>query len=114
MDPASTDIIHRNNIKRVIRALDFYHKNGKPISEHNAIEKAKELPYDVRYFVLTMDRARLYERIDMRVDMMFDEGLVDEVIALKKQGLNGSHISMQGIGYKELLPFIDSDFTITP
>ena len=114
VDPASTDIIHKNNIKRVIRALDFYHKNGKPISEHNAVEKAKESPYDVRYFVLTMNRARLYERIDMRVDIMFAEGLVDEVIALKKQGLNESHISMQGIGYKELLPLIDSDFTITP
>ncbi len=113
VDPKSTEIIHKNNIKRVIRALDFYHKNNFPISLHNEVEKAKESPYRLSYFVLTMERKKLYDRIDKRVDIMFDSGLIEEVIKLKKMGVTESLTSMQGIGYKEVLPLIDDDFSIS-
>ena len=102
IDPASCEIIHKNNVKKVIRALEFYHYNGYPISKHNETERAKESVFDSKYFVLTMDRAKLYERIEKRVDIMVDNGLVDEVKGLMEEGLDDSYISMQGIGYKEI------------
>ena len=102
LDPASCEIIHKNNMKKVIRALEFYHYNGYPISKHNETERAKESVFDSKYFVLTMDRAKLYERIEKRVDIMVDNGLVDEVKGLMEEGLDDSYISMQGIGYKEI------------
>ena len=102
IDPASCEIIHKNNVKKVIRALEFYHYNGYPISKHNETERSKESVFDSKYFVLTMDRAKLYERIEKRVDIMIDNGLVDEVKRLMEEGLDDSYISMQGIGYKEI------------
>ena len=102
IDPASCEIIHKNNVKKVIRALEFYHYNGYPISKHNETERSKESVFDSKYFVLTMDRAKLYERIEKRVDIMVDNGLVDEVKGLMEEGLDDSYISMQGIGYKEI------------
>ncbi|MBR1507406.1 MAG: tRNA (adenosine(37)-N6)-dimethylallyltransferase MiaA [Eubacterium sp.] len=114
VDPASTGIIHKNNVKRVIRALDFYNKNGYPISEHNEHERSKTSPYDFHYFVLNEeDRSILYDRIDRRVDIMFEQGLVEEVKSLLQMGLNGTHISMQGIGYKEFLPYVSEDNTFS-
>lgn len=111
-DPQSALAIHPNNVKRVIRALEFYHDTGSPISAHNLTERAKESPYDFRYFVLTMDRAHLYERIEHRVDRMMEEGLLDEVRALKERGLKRSDVSMQGLGYKQLLSFLDGEMTL--
>ena len=111
-DPAAAEKIHKNNIKRVIRALDFYHKNNSPISTHNEIERAKKPVYDSHYFVLTMDRTRLYDRINLRVDQMISEGLVDEVKRLKESGLDNSFTSMQGIGYKEVLEYLNGSLTI--
>ena len=70
--------IHANNVKRVIRALEFYHQTGEKISEHNVKEREKESAYNSAYFVLNDDRANLYERINKRVDAMFEEGLVEE------------------------------------
>ena len=114
VDPASTEIIHKNNIKRVIRALDFYNKNGYPISKHNETEREKSSPYDFKYFVLNEpDRAILYDRIDKRVDIMFELGLTEEITKLLNMGLNSSHISMQGIGYKEFLPYAREDNTFS-
>lgn len=109
-DPASAKIIHANNIKRVIRALEFYHENGSPISEHNEEQKKQESAYNLAYFVLNMPRELLYKRIDLRVDQMLSEGLLDEVRTLKKLGCQKGMTSMQGIGYKEILAYLDGEY----
>ena len=112
VDPASCDVIHPNNVKKVIRALEFYHYNGYPISKHNETERAKESVFDSKYYVLTMDRAKLYDRIERRVDIMIDNGLVDEVRSLITEGLDDSYISMQGIGYKEIYEYLKGTSTL--
>ena len=111
-DPESAEAIHENNMKRVIRALEYLHDTGEPISEHNARERKKQSPYDFRYFVMTMDRAHLYERIDRRVDLMMEEGLLQEVISLRDKGLARDAVSMQGLGYKQLLKYLDGEMTL--
>ena len=113
VDPESADAIHANNIKRVIRALEFYKKTGTKISEHNEQERQKESPYQFVYFVLNDDRENLYKRIDMRVDQMIEEGLVKEVQALKERGYNRNMVSMQGLGYKEILEYLDGECTLS-
>lgn len=112
VDPASAEAIHANNIKRVIRALEFYHLTGKRISEHNEQERQKSSPYNFAYFVLTDDRAKLYERIDKRVDYMIEQGLVDEVQKLKEMGCHRDMVAMQGLGYKEILAYLDGELTL--
>lgn len=112
IDPVSAEKIHANNVKRVIRALEFYHLTGKPISEHNETEQQKESPYNFAYFVLTDDRANLYKRIDMRVDIMLQNGLVEEVQRLKDMGYHRDMVSMQGLGYKEILDYLDGKCTL--
>lgn len=107
VDEVSANEIHANNIKRVIRALEFYKQTGTRISEHNAREREKESPYAFCYFVLNDDRAKLYARIDQRIDEMVNEGLVSEVQKLKEQGATRDMVSMQGLGYKEILDYLD-------
>lgn len=112
VDPKSAEIIHFNNVKRVIRALEFYKQSGMPISEHNETERQKESPYEFFYFVLTDAREHLYERINQRVDQMIEEGLVCEVKALKDKGYTKNMVSMQGLGYKEILDYLDGECTL--
>lgn len=112
VDPASAEAIHANNIKRVIRALEFYHLSGKKISEHNETERQKQSPYNFVYFVLTDERAKLYERIDRRVNAMIEAGLVEEVKKLKSMGCSREMVSMQGLGYKEILAYLDGGCTL--
>ena len=112
VDPASAKIIHANNVKRTIRALEYFEKTGQTISKHNEQERAKESPYDFRYFVLTDERAHLYERIDHRVDLMLEAGLVDEVKCLREQGCHKGMVSMQGLGYKEILAYLDGEYPL--
>lgn len=112
VDAESAQTIHANNIKRVIRALEYYKLTGTPISEHNRTERDKESPYDFCYFVLNDDRAKLYERIEQRVDLMVADGLVEEVQRLKNMGLDRSYISMQGLGYKEILAYLDGEYDL--
>ena len=112
VDPEGAGEIHPNNRKRMIRALEFYHLTGGKISEHNAKQKQKSSPYQFAYFVLTMDRARLYERINLRVDQMLNEGLLEEVRALKNQGLKKEMVSMQGLGYKEIFSYLDGECSL--
>jgi len=81
VDPASADSIHANNLKRVIRALEFFKLTGQKISEHNEKERGKESPYEFCYFVLNDDRQLLYDRIDLRIDQMLEDGLLEEVLA---------------------------------
>ena len=109
VDPEYAAGIHPNNLKRVIRALEFYHENNIPLSEHNAEQKENESPYNFAYYVLNDDRDVLYDRINKRVDLMFEKGLVDEVKGL---GLDKANQSMQGIGYKEVLEYINGNLSL--
>ena len=111
-DPKAAQEIHENNVKRVIRALEFYEKTGTPISVHNAAQREKESPYRFAYVVLNRNREELYRRIDRRVDQMMDAGLLEEVDTLRKRGYDRSYVSMQGLGYKELLAYLDGECTL--
>ncbi|MBO5209268.1 MAG: tRNA (adenosine(37)-N6)-dimethylallyltransferase MiaA [Lachnospiraceae bacterium] len=112
VDPKSCEIIHANNVKRVIRAIEFYEKTGKRISEHNDEQRENESPYNFVYFVLNDDRTKIYERIDKRVDKMLADGLVEEVQHLKNMGCTRNLVSMQGLGYKEILEYLDGECTL--
>lgn len=110
-DPKAALDIHPNNIKRIIRALEFHHQTGGKISEHNERERAKKSPYNYAYFVLTDERSRLYERIDRRVDQMMEEGLPGEVRFLKDRGVRRDSTAMQGLGYKELFAYLEGEYS---
>ena len=97
---------------RTIRALEFYRDTGKPISKHNEQERQKASPYCFAYFVLNDARSRIYENIDRRVDEMMDQGLLQEVEGLKARGCTRSMVSMQGLGYKEILDYLDGKTTL--
>ena len=112
VDPASAESIHAHNVKRVIRALEFYHQNGTPISAHNEEQKAQESPYNLAYFVLNGPREILYDRIDRSVDQMLEEGLVKEVENLKEMGCHRGMVSMQGLGYKEILACLEGEYPL--
>lgn len=112
IDPESAEAIPPGNVKRVIRAIEFYETHHEKISSHNKEQKEKESPYNFAFFVLTDERPILYERIDKRVDSMLKNGLIDEVKALQAEGLTRSHISMQGLGYKEILAYLEGEITL--
>ncbi|MCI5902121.1 MAG: tRNA (adenosine(37)-N6)-dimethylallyltransferase MiaA [Blautia sp.] len=112
VDPASADAIHANNVKRVIRALEFYHQNKAPISLHNEEQKERKSPYCLGYYVLNAPRELLYRRIDQRVDEMVDAGLVEEVRRLKSMGYHRDMVSMQGLGYKEILAALEGEYPL--
>ncbi|MBQ9519036.1 MAG: tRNA (adenosine(37)-N6)-dimethylallyltransferase MiaA [Firmicutes bacterium] len=111
IDPISAEKIHQNNIKKVIRAIEFYKLNNRPISEHNAEEKQRIAAYNAKIFVLDMDRKRLYDRIEKRIDIMLEQGLLAEVETLLKK-YPTSLVSMQGIGYKEFVPYFNGECTL--
>ena len=112
IDPISYKNIHPNNRKRVIRALEVYKLTGQPFSSYNAGEKLYDSNYDIHFYVLTMNREKLYERINKRVDIMMDKGLLDECIKLKEMGYTSSMQSMQGIGYKEILYYLEGKISL--
>lgn len=112
VDPVSALAIHANNTKRVIRALEYYQQTGEPISLHNQQQRQKESPYNLAYFVLNDERSRLYKRIDARIDEMLREGLVDEVKHLQQMGYHKGMVSMQGLGYKEILSYLDGTWSL--
>ena len=112
VDPKSTEIIHENNVKRVIRALEFYKETGMKISEHNEEQREKDSPYNFCYFVLNDDREKMYSNIEKRVDIMLDNGLVDEVKRLYNNGYTKDMVSMQGLGYKEILDYLSGDISL--
>ena len=111
IDPISYKEIHYNNRKRVIRALEVYKLTNKPFSSFNSGNEFYNGQYDVKYYVLNMNREKLYERINLRVDIMIENGLIDECIKLKDMGYNSLMQSMQGIGYKEVLYYLDNKIT---
>ena len=104
--------IHPNNVKRVIRALEYYRGTGAPISAHNRAQRQRESPYRFLYFVLTMDRSELYRRIDGRVEKMFESGLLEEFQMLLEKGYRREMTSMQAIGYRELFAYADGQISL--
>ena len=112
VDPKSAEMIHANNVKRTIRALEFYELTKTPISEHNEEERKRERAYNACYFVLNDKRERLYEKIEARVDQMMEEGLLEEVTRLKEMGCKRQSTAMQGLGYKEILDYLAGECTL--
>lgn len=112
VDAQSAASIHYNNVKRVVRALEYYKQTGTRISEHNEEQQKKESPYNYAYFVLNDDRKLLYDRINTRVEDMFKEGLIEEVRKLQKKGIDRKCTAMQAIGYKEVFDYIDGNVTL--
>ena len=112
VDPAAADQIHANNIKRVIRAIEFYRQTGTRISEHNEAERKKSSPYQLFYYVLNTHRSILYNRVERRVEQMMEQGLLEEVKKLAAMGCARDMVSMQGLGYKELLDHLEGRCTL--
>lgn len=112
VDPVSAEEIPEGNVRRVIRALEYYHSNGRALSALNAEQQKKQPVYTAFYFVLTMPRQVLYQRIDARVDQMMAQGLLEEVRSLRAEGLTAQTQSMQGIGYRQLLAYLDGECTL--
>ena len=112
IDPEAARQIHANNRKRVIRAIEYYRLTGERISVHNEQQRKKESPYRFYYYVINTDRSVLYERIDSRVDRMMEQGLVEEVRELKAMGCAADLVSMQGLGYKEILRYLDGECSL--
>ena len=108
VDPASADRLHANDQRRIVRALEIFHFTGEKWSEQLAVQK-KESPYDLLIIGLTMDRQKLYARVEERIDLMIEQGLVDEVKALLERGVARGHISMQGLGYKEIAAYLQGE-----
>ncbi|WP_312652202.1 tRNA (adenosine(37)-N6)-dimethylallyltransferase MiaA [Proteiniclasticum sp.] len=111
VDPEAAEKIHPNNLKRVIRALEVQHVTGKPFSSFKDTGRLNP-KYDVHYFYLNKNRKDLYEGIDRRVEIMMDMGLLDEIRRLKASGLDESYVSMKGIGYKEMLSYLDGECSL--
>ncbi len=112
VDPASAQAIHPNNVKRVIRALTYYHLHQAPISAHNEVQRKRPSAYNSAYFVLTREREELYARINERVEEMFAEGLLKEVRRLTVLGYDKCTVAMQGLGYKQLLSYLRGEITL--
>ena len=111
IDPASCETIHKNNVKRVIRAIEFFKTTGVKQSDHIK-NTVKNSPYDLTKICLSWDREVLYERINKRVDIMFDMGLEEEVKKIREMGVSPDLTSMQGIGYKEVFPYLDGHLSL--
>ncbi|WMJ88266.1 tRNA (adenosine(37)-N6)-dimethylallyltransferase MiaA [Anaerocolumna sp. MB42-C2] len=112
VDPGSAKAIHPNNVKRVIRALEYYYQTGSRISEHNEEQRQNESPYNFCYIVLNNEREIVYERINKRVDLMIENGLVKEVESLLDKGCTKDMVSMQGLGYKEIISYLEGKFSL--
>jgi len=109
VDPQAAEEIHENNVKRVIRAIEYYRQTGEKISEHNKEQREKDSPYNFCYFVLNDNRKKLYERIDQRVDLMLEAGLVAEIEKLLDMGCKRESTAMQGLGYKEMIDYLQGE-----
>ena len=112
IDPDYAEIVHANNIKRVTRALEYHHLTGELFSKHNAEQKERVSPYNAAVVILTMEREKLYARIGLRVDLMLESGLLDEIQSLLNKGYTPDLVSMQGIGYKEFIPYFEGKITL--
>ncbi len=111
VDPASADRLHPNDLRRVIRALEVYELTGVPLSRQT-MPGPEDAPYDFLLYAIDMPRDMLYQRVDARVDQMIRDGLLDEVRTLTEAGLSPEAQSMQGLGYKEMLPVLRGDMAL--
>ena len=111
-DPQAAAAIHENNIRRTIRALEFHRQTGGRISEHNAVQRSHDSPFELYYFVLTAPRETLYQRINQRVDEMLAAGLAEEVRTLRERGCARTLVSMQGLGYRELYAWLEGELPL--
>ncbi|MBQ1844059.1 MAG: tRNA (adenosine(37)-N6)-dimethylallyltransferase MiaA [Lachnospiraceae bacterium] len=111
VDPESAAAIPAGNVKRVIRALEYYRNHGEKISQHNAEERKRKSPYDLRFFVLTDDRKALYDRIDKRVDQMMDKGLLKEAEHIYDLIGDKDCTAAKAIGYRELFSYFRGECT---
>ena len=112
IDIKTYERLHPNDIKRIVRALEVYKLTGKTMTEYNEMAKDMDIEFNLAYIGLAMNRQKLYDRINKRVDVMFDNGLIDEVKKLKEMGYNKSMNSMQGIGYKELFDYLNGIYSL--
>lgn len=111
IDPDYAQTVHANNVKRVVRALEYHHLTGELFSKHNASQKGKKSPYDTTFLILNMEREKLYQRIEQRIELMLQAGLIKEVENLLNKGYTPDLVSMQGIGYKEIIPYVKGDIS---
>lgn len=111
LDPEYAETVHPNNVKRVIRAIEFCRDTGEKFSEYNARERLREPAYDVKSFILNMDRDLLYERIEKRIDIMIKNGLVEEVKGLMEK-YSENLVSMKGLGYKEIIGYLNGEYSL--
>jgi tRNA dimethylallyltransferase len=109
VDPNAAAKLHPNDLRRIIRALEVYYVTGKPFS---SLKGKGTSPYDALWIGLTMPRELLYERINRRVDQMIKDGLVEEVKRLKERGYHLGLTSMQAIGYKEIMSYLNGEMTL--
>lgn len=112
LDEKAAESIHPNNKKRIVRAIEYALSTDKKISEHNINERAKKSPYNYKYFVLNLERKKLYNRIEQRVDIMLKQGLLAEVKRLHELGCKKDMVSMKGIGYKEILEYLEGGISL--
>lgn len=112
IDKDSANRIEVNDTKRVIRALEIYEVTGKTMAEYNKNFRSPNEDYDLVMVCLNMDRKKLYERINLRVDLMIDQGLVHEVKSILDMGYDKNLVALQGIGYKEIISFLDNEITL--
>ena len=112
IDKISAEKINKNDRKRVIRAIEIYKITGKPMSTHNKDFRKPNNEYNETIIGLNMDRAKLYEKINHRVDLMINDGLIDEVKFLLNMGYNKNLVSMQGIGYKEIIMYLEGNISL--
>lgn len=111
LDPEYAETVHMNNVKKVIRALEYCIETGEKFSDNNKREKLREPAYDLSFFVLYMDRQKLYERIEKRIDIMLSDGLVEEVKGLYPK-YSEDLVSMRGLGYKEIIAYLKGEMTL--
>lgn len=112
IDPQAAEKIHINDLKRIIRAIEVYEYTKTPISRHQEVSKQNPPQYDFRVFGLKMDRERLYDRINRRVDAMFERGLIEEVKRLVDLGYDKNSVAMQALGYKEILSYLQGNISL--
>ncbi len=112
IDPEAAARIHENDVKRVIRAIEVFQHTNRTISQHAQESRLEPPPYQYIVFGLNWERDELYERIDRRVDKMFQDGLTEEVRHLKEKGFDTGTTAMQGIGYKEILSYLKGECTL--
>lgn len=112
VDPESAEAIPAGNVKRVIRALEYFKNHGTKISEHNAEERQRKSPYELYFFVLTDDRKKLYDRIDTRVDRMMDAGFLDEAKRIYDLIGDRECTAAKAIGYRELFEYFRGECSL--